>query len=690
MPSIPDEKVQEVRDRVDIVDLVGRYVDLRRAGNNYKGLCPFHSERTPSFNVNPARKGYKCFGCGQGGDGIRFVMDLEGKSFPEAVRKLAEMYGVHLPAPTGARGGAEDRTERDDAYAMMRLSADTWRRILLESPHGAAGRQYIESRGLSPEISERFGLGYAPAPSEAGWDPLAQTLRKAGMKPELMVQLGLCAKSERRGSIYDRFRGRLVFPVEQPGGEIVAFSGRVVPPHDTGESGDAPPKYVNSPDTLLATKGKLLFGLTQARRALSAKRRAILVEGNVDVVKMHQWDLDEAVAPMGTSLTDDQARLLARFCDQVVLCLDGDAAGRKAAWKALPVLLAQDLDVRMVLLPVGEDPDSLGRERLVALLEQPRPALVEMMIRIAAKAGTAVDARAQGLDRLIPMIAQVPRDSARELYADRAAELFDVPRQRVAAALAAAQGRSRHRASHPASHPTNRQANHQASHHDPPRHGRRDPRDNPGHNPGDDPRHSRPPQENSREFQAGLHRSVPVSAAVPSTSPQLPGGQAQLAMLLVDVPHLAAAARREGVLECVRDPRIAPIVRAVVDGAESGKNPDLDELLALVDPGEQQRVHDVVFAGRYRSDDGGPSDPKGLLQELVHRCREEALEGDIAAVERDRDRALAEGDRVGATELEQRKLALRRQQAALRQGLPLPSPTSAPRDPLARPGFVPT
>jgi DNA primase len=648
MASIPDEKVQEVRDRVDIVDLVGRYVDLRRSGMNYKGLCPFHRERSPSFNVNPARKGYKCFGCGQGGDAIRFVMELEGKSFPEAVRKLAEMYGVHLPTPTGGRREAEDRTERDHAYALMRLTTDTYRQILHDSPHGEVGRRYVEARGLSPEIVDRFRLGYAPAPSEAGWDLLTQVLRKAGHDVpvlELAVQLGLVTKSERRGSFYDRFRGRLVFPVEQPGGEVVAFSARIVPPHDEAESDDPPPKYVNSPDTLLATKGKLLFGLTQARQAIQAKRTAILVEGNVDVVKLHQWGIEETVAPMGTALTEDQARLLVRICDQVVMCFDGDAAGRKAAWKALPILLAHDLDARMVLLPIGEDPDSLGQARLSTLLEHARPALVEMMERMKNRAGDAVDARAHALDRVIPLIAQVPRDSARGLYADRAAELFGVPVQRVTAALQAAMNRSR----------------------------------------AGDPSPARgQPKENPREFRAN-DRSVPpsaaVSAAVTSSSPDLPGGQAELAMLLVDVPHLAALARREGALEHVRDPRLSPIVRALLEGADAGRNPTLDELLDLVEPAEQPRVHDLVFAGRYRTDDGaGPADPRGLLLDLIYRCREEALQHEVVEAERRRDAAKAVGDASGYTEFEQRRLALRREQQALRHGraVLVPAATQSP------------
>ncbi|MCA9712458.1 MAG: DNA primase, partial [Myxococcales bacterium] len=180
MGAIPDDKVQEVRDKVDIVDLVGRYVELRRSGRNYVGRCPFHQERTPSFNVNPARKGYKCFGCQVSGDAIRFVMELEGKGFVETIRKLAEMYGVSLPAgvATGSRGGP-DRSERDDAYALTRLAADLYRHILLEAPEGEAGRAYLRARGIEDEAAAAFGLGYAPAPAEAGWDRLAKAIKEA-------------------------------------------------------------------------------------------------------------------------------------------------------------------------------------------------------------------------------------------------------------------------------------------------------------------------------------------------------------------------------------------------------------------------------------------------------------------------------------------------------------------------------
>ena len=613
MASIPDDKVQEVRDRIDIVDLVGRYVELRRAGKNHKGLCPFHQEKTPSFNVNPERKGYKCFGCGAGGDGIRFVMEVEGKSFPEAVRKLAELYGVVLPADSG-RGSAERSHEKDKAYAILRTATELYESILWDDKRGAAGRTYLERRGISEELAKRFRLGYAPAPAEGGWDTLCRVLADAGADRALAEKLGLVAKSERSGRHYDKFRGRLMFPVIQPGGEPIAFSGRIVPPHDEDGQDHPPPKYMNSSESLLFKKSKQLFGMATARPAIRGSKQVILVEGNVDVVKLHQWGHEETVAPLGTALTDEQARLLARFADRVIMCFDGDTAGKKAAWAALPLLLEVDLDVRMVLLPDGEDPDSIGEDRFGALLARAKPALEQMMFKIAAKAGEAAHARAKALDRVLPLIAKVPRPSARELFANRAAELFGLPLGRIEAVL---------RATVPAG-----------------------------------------PRDDSRQKPSTSRGPVPVSAAVRAV-PSLPAGQAQLAMLLVDVPHLASIADQSGTLDHVTDERLAPLCQAVVEGAKAGEDPNLSDLLDLVDASSQQEVYRQVFAGRYRGLDEG-ADPQAILRSLVHRCKEEAIEHQIQDVERRIRQAQEAGYPEQASELANERLQLRREQDLLR------------------------
>lgn len=615
MATLPDDKVQEVRDRIDIVDLIGRYVELRRAGRNYKGLCPFHQEKSPSFNVNPERKGYKCFGCGAGGDGIRFVMEVDGKSFPEAVRKLGELYGVTLPAPSGRAENPARAHERDQAYAIMRAATDVYERILHNEPTGAAGRTYLEARGLTVEIAKTFRLGYAPAPSEGGWDTLVRALEEQGCSMSVAQQLGLLGKSERASNLFDKFRGRLMFPVVQPGGEVVAFSGRIVPPHDV-EEGDRhpPPKYVNSSESLLYNKGKQLFGLAPAGAAMRTSKRAILVEGNIDVVKLHQWGHEDTVAPLGTALTPGQVRLLARFARTVILCFDGDKAGKKAAWTALPMLLEADLDVRIVLLPEGEDPDSVGPDRFGALLERPRPALKEMMIRAAAKAGDAPHARAAALDRFLPMIARLPRESARALSVDAATELFKLPRERIESGLKSA------------------------------------------HRSNASPRSA---QEHSRQKPSTSQAPVQISAPERS-GPDLPAGQAELTMLLLDLPHLATVAQREGVLEYITDSRLAPLAKAVIDGAQRGEDLNLDELLQQVDEGVQPQVYDAVFAGHYRDLREG-ANPQSILADLINAAKREALVPRLRELDRAMAEALAEGYPEKARQLSHDKLELQRQ-----------------------------
>jgi len=623
MAQIPDDKVQEVRDRADIVDLVGRYVQLRRSGQNYKGLCPFHEERTPSFNVNAPRKGYRCFGCGASGDAIRFVMEIEGKSFPEAVVKLADTYGVVLPrdARSGAPGERQRRSERDEAYSITKLAARVYRETLAHAGEGQVARAYQERRGIGDQVAEEFQIGYAPAPSEAGWDYLARAIAKRDLSLQVAQKLGLVARSERTGAFYDRFRGRLMFPVILPGGEIVAFSGRVVPPHDTEADGRAPPKYLNSPESILFSKGKTLFGLHAARRHIRSRGRAILVEGNIDVVSLHKRGHGETVAALGTALTPHQAHLLARFCHTVILCFDGDEAGKKAAAAALPVLLAQDIDTRIVLLDEGQDPDSVEPDRLEALLSGAKPALEVMMVRLAARAGQAIDARSRALDQVLPLVAEVMRPSARFLFAERAAELFGFPVAKIRSHVEqlAEQGADK----------------------------------------------------KTRKISSTSSSPVSVSAPVRHVLP-LPVGQADLATLLVDLPHLANRAEPSGVFDCVTDERLAPIVRAVVEGAKVGDNPTMPELLDLVETESQELVHDVVFSGKYRD---LAADPDEELNALVLRCREAQIEQQIAELDARAKEAEQAGEVDCVREIAQQRLELRRRQKDLYESRRLGTPT---------------
>ncbi|MBK8261567.1 MAG: DNA primase [Nannocystis sp.] len=600
MAVIPDDKLQEVKDRIDIVDLVGRYVGLRRSGKNFSACCPFHDERTPSFYVNPDRRSYKCFGCGVGGDGIDFVMRIEGKSFLEATRRLAEIYGVHLPQLGGARGErlVQEEAERDQAYAIARFAAEHFRETLLRRQEGAAGRVYQAERRISPEIAETFALGYAPSPSEAGWDHLTRALTGQKFSMPLAEKLGLVGRSERTGAYFDRFRGRLIFPIIQPGGAVVAFSGRILPLHaDAPEDGREPPKYINSPESLLYTKGKTLFGLHAAAPLIRQRGRAILVEGNVDVLAMHQKGFGEAVAPLGTALTEAQLQVLRRFTEGVVVCFDGDRAGRKAALEATSLLLGASMEPRIALLGEGEDPDVVPQERLAGLFDRPAPAIEWLLQRMVSRgAAESIEAQEKALDVLIPLLLKVQRDSTRELYLDLAAKLLNIAPRRISSRL------------------------------------RGDPRPPPSQPV------SRPPPE---------HRPAP-----------LPEVQVELVALLADNPHMCAVAEREGALEELIDPRLRRLARAITDAAKRGEHPGEGDLLDGFELAEQRPLHDKVFCGTYR---GTELDLVAVLQELLAVLRRERTQRQIGAIDDEMIGARQRGelDRLRALTLE--RVALRRQ-----------------------------
>ncbi len=619
---IPDEKLQELRDRIDIVDLIGRYVGLRRAGKNFSACCPFHQERTPSFFVNPERRSYKCFGCGEFGNGIDFVMRVEGLGFLEAARHLAGLYGVQLPSGLVDRQSSAQQDERAQANKILKAATELYRDILEGRPEGRLGRQYQQHRAITPAVAELFQLGYAPAPSESGvWDRLARHLQEKGLDLGLAERLGLVARSERGEgrSYYDKFRGRLMFPILDFTKKPIAFSGRILPEYAKDPDGREVPKYMNSPESLLYTKGKTLFGLHVAGQVMRRTGRAILVEGNVDVVAMHQRGYTETVAALGTALTAQQAALLRRFTDTVVLCLDGDNAGRKAARAAIPVLLDEGLDVRIVALDAGADPDSTDPKRLAALLEAPGSAL-EWFVRqmVAAGAADAIESQERAIDALGPLLAKVKSDAARERYIDRAAKLLRVAPQRISSRL---QGSS-------------------AAAPNPP------------------PRASAPPSAPARPL------------------PELPRSQVALLALLVDNPHLAEMAEQAGVQTFVTDSRLAPIAREVVQRALDGENPTEGELLELVDPAARRQVHDAVFAGTFRDTQ---DDPIALLASCLWDCQRDRLKGERRRLDVQTAEAKSRGDLDQVRELMRLKLELNRHLAELEQSPPVFSSAAAPR-----------
>ena len=373
--AITPQFLDELRSRVPVSDVVGKRVKLAKKGREFSGLCPFHSEKTPSFTVNDDKAFYHCFGCGAHGDVIRFVTETEGLTFPEAVAKLAGMAGLTVPQATPEERKRAERAKglQDACEAALRF----FRRRLNE-PAGADALAYLRRRGLKPETIESFRLGWAPD----GRTALKQALTGEDFPEALLVEAGLLVKPEDGGESYDRFRGRVIFPIADRRGRVIAFGGRAL--------GDVQPKYLNSPETPLFNKGRLLYALDKARQAVRDGAEVIVTEGYTDVIALHQAGFGGAVAPLGTALTESQIEELWRLAHEPVLCFDGDEAGRRAAGRALDRLLPRLVPgktARFVFLPEGEDPDSFvslsGPEAFGRLVRKAIPIYEELWQRVA-------------------------------------------------------------------------------------------------------------------------------------------------------------------------------------------------------------------------------------------------------------------------------------------------------------------
>jgi DNA primase len=371
MGTIPSETIEQIAAANDIVEVIGSYFPLKRAGANFKALCPFHQEKTPSFMVSPSRQTFHCFGCGAGGSVFRFVVDYEHIDFPTAVRKLAARAGITVVEKSGGRGAGDEERQRELRQRLLKLHAEAaqwFDENLIRREVGKTARQYLRSRGITVEIAMRWQLGYAPDE----WDAFGSWARSRGYDVRDLIASGLIkAKddSDPTGSqrsvsaqgaahataSYDRFRGRIMFPICNDVGEVIAFSGRLL----QDEEGAA--KYLNSPETALFRKGGVLFGLDKSKRALIEADCAVVCEGQLDLISLFESGITNVVAPQGTAFTEAQARILKRFVNEVVLCFDADAAGQKAAERSLDALLQNDLIVRVAEIPAGEDPDSLVR-----------------------------------------------------------------------------------------------------------------------------------------------------------------------------------------------------------------------------------------------------------------------------------------------------------------------------------------
>ncbi len=431
---IAEETIQRVADANDIVDVVGSYFPLKRAGTSFVALCPFHREKSPSFHVNPSRQSFHCFGCGAGGGVFRFVMDYEHVDFPQAVRRLAQRAGIPIIEQTSTPDDRKARDLRDRLLALHAEAALWFQNQLLKAPAGAPARDYLKSRGLGSETAKSWGLGYAPD----SWDALLAHLRDRKFSTPEIAQSGLASsKDDKPGSpLYCRFRNRVMFPIHNDYGEVVAFSGRTL------ESDPKAAKYVNSPETPLFTKGRVLYGLHKTKRDLIEKNAAIVCEGQIDLISAYEAGVRHVIAPQGTAFTTDQARLLKRFVETVLLCFDSDPAGKKAADRSVTALLSQGLAVKIVALPAGEDPDSLirhqGPQAFLDLVEN-ADEYFEHNLAEAANSGSLDDpaAKSRLVRRLAPPLALVRDAVLRDSLVGRVSTRLGLPPSSIRSAMKA-------------------------------------------------------------------------------------------------------------------------------------------------------------------------------------------------------------------------------------------------------------
>jgi DNA primase len=419
MARIPEETIQSVINSTDIVDLIGHHVKLKRAGTMWKGLCPFHNEKTPSFTVNPARNTYHCFGCQAGGTAIRFLMEFENLTFPESVRRLADRAGIKIVEEDDDPAAAKARLWKQRLLALHRESASWFHELLLHHPLARGAREYLQRREINEETAQRWLLGYAPESTNL----LLEWAKAQGFEPELLQDGGLLlapdADDHRPNRPIARFRDRLMFPIATETGDIVAFSGRVLQP-DAKTA-----KYLNSPETRIFLKGGMFFGLDKTKRPILRERRAILCEGQIDLISAYEAGVQNVVAPLGTAFTPQHAQILLRHADEVILCYDSDPAGFKAGVKTFGALAPSGLMVKVAALPKGEDPDSLirknGADAFRAIISEAKDFYQHQIEIGAAGMGNDLRSRVRFASEIAETISIMPQQIARDTAIQAAA-----------------------------------------------------------------------------------------------------------------------------------------------------------------------------------------------------------------------------------------------------------------------------
>lgn len=415
---IPDEEIERVREAADIVGIISETVPLKRAGGAFRGPCPFHQGKNPNFSVDPKRRMYHCFKCGESGDAFSFLQKRFGMDWPTSVRHVAERSGITIREVSSRREGPDPR---EKVWEVNAAAEAFFREVLRDRPAGAPARDYLDQRGISLEVAERFGLGFAPRDGT-----LKAHLATLGFDDDRQLEAGLLVRREDSETPRPRFRGRLMFPIYDASGRVAGFGGRVI---DTGE-----PKYLNSPETIAFTKGRMLYGLNWSKNAIRRADRVLLVEGYFDLVRLVVAGVEEVVAPLGTALTAEQAALIARHSRNAFLVYDSDKAGLKATFRAADELLRHEVSVRVVTLPPGEDPDTFARKAGREGIERQLATsvdVIERKIQLLERGGWFADLhkRRRAIDHLLPTIRATTDAVTRDMYLGRVAEATGVDRK---------------------------------------------------------------------------------------------------------------------------------------------------------------------------------------------------------------------------------------------------------------------
>jgi DNA primase len=420
--NLSQNTISEVQDRADIEEVVGDYVSLKKKGQNLWACCPFHNEKTPSFSVAPNKGIYKCFGCGKAGDAIQFIMDLEGLSFPEAIKQLAEKYGIEIEEDERLPEQQEAYNEKESLYIVLNYATNYYKDLLHNHEEGKSiGLSYFKERGFSKQTIEKFNLGYALN----SWDGLLKAAQSAGHSEELLEKSGLIIKKEETDKVYDRFRNRVIFPVHSISGKPIAFGARIL------IKDKKQPKYINSPETPVYHKSEVLYGMYQAKQTIRNEDNCFLVEGYTDVISLHQSGVENVVASSGTSLTTNQIQLISRYTKNITVLFDGDTAGIKASLRGIDLILEGGLNVKVVLFPDGEDPDSysqrLGDEAFKKYLEDNAKDFIRFKSDLLLE-DTKKDPirKAETIQEIVRSISKIPDPVKRAIYVKETSEILEI------------------------------------------------------------------------------------------------------------------------------------------------------------------------------------------------------------------------------------------------------------------------